>query len=469
MKNYFITLSIAIFTWVSVFSKPIKPNIVHFEYFPGNVLIELDKYIENDSIEKFIVYVNNVKFDSITFRDSKLFLEENGIVKIEAEEFSPLGWTLLNTPKGFTGKGFLSSINFNRVDASTEWPILHPLISENETFRLKYKIFASGLYRIDMMNYHDKKDGDNDCWINFPSDYNYWYKSGEASDETASYDFLNFTLFSNYNNYKQGYGFAKVAARSSGFGIDYFVIHQTKSIGFNLSISKEMQDSVIKAPFSDYQHLLDVSSLKSETIYNIYIQSVNKKGEESESSNIISFKTTKDSIPPVAPIIFEVIPAETKTLVKWSKPYDNVAIAGYKVFVNQVLYNNNALNFSESISIDSLIPSTNYVVKIKAVDVNGLESNYSSITIFKTLPLVNSVSDKMLDPKVQITNSNTLIINSGFTEKYTVKILNSQGNLISTFNSNESIFVHEINYLTKGIYIIIMQSGDIIKSTKIIK
>ena len=96
----------------------------------------------------------------------KVWIEQNGQVVIEAEslDYHP-HWELRTKPSDFTGRGYLTWIGPRapgRGNDDYTGKRQHP---DETHLILRVWISYPGVYRIDVRNYHQHKDGDNDAWI----------------------------------------------------------------------------------------------------------------------------------------------------------------------------------------------------------------------------------------------------------------------------------------------------------------
>ena len=100
----------------------------------------------------------------------------------------------------------------------------------------------------------------------------------------------------------------------------------------------------------------------------------------------VKTSTTSDVTPPGVPST----PVTTSVLyyqaaISWGASTDNVAVQGYKVYLNDVFTYASSTN---SCTLTALLPATNYVASVRAYDASGNESDNSGDVSFRTHSLV---------------------------------------------------------------------------------
>ena len=114
-----------------------------------------------------------------------------------------------------------------------------------------------------------------------------------------------------------------------------------------------------------------VENLTEETRYQLAVTAIDRAGNESFVSNILEVETYKsDTVPPTPPQQLDVLKATGLALqIKWSGATDaETEVIGYKLYIDNVLYNTGDLIFADSIIIHQLLPETAYSITIESVD-----------------------------------------------------------------------------------------------------
>lgn len=142
--------------------------------------------------------------------------------------------------------------------------------------------------------------------------------------------------------------------------------------------------------------MFTLPALTPSTSYSVFVTSTDVSGNESMPSTSISFTTFgQDNINPTPPTkIITKLLSDVSTSISWSGAKDEGSqIAGYKVYLDNELFNPNELITDTTAILKVLTPLTNYKVQIEAVDAGNNVSAKSEIFEFKTLkfnPLVAS-------------------------------------------------------------------------------
>lgn len=99
----------------------------------------------------------------------KIWTEENGIVVIEAENSQngipdDNGWSFKNSPEGFSGPGYVKWTGSALTGKDNEHKDYQD-IKDYRKLTYHFKINKTGIYYWRVRNYHNKRDGDNDCFV----------------------------------------------------------------------------------------------------------------------------------------------------------------------------------------------------------------------------------------------------------------------------------------------------------------
>ena len=137
---------------------------------------------------------------------------------------------------------------------------------------------------------------------------------------------------------------------------------------------------------------LFITNLEPETVYEVFVTSVNKKELASEKSATLVVTTLAlvDGQAPTAPLDLSAVNTTTiSTNLSWSAATDNSGVAGYKVFQDGT----EIAEVSElSYSVTGLIGSTQYTFTVAAFDADGNVSAQSSEVTVTTVTSTDSQS-----------------------------------------------------------------------------
>jgi hypothetical protein len=145
---------------------------------------------------------------------------------------------------------------------------------------------------------------------------------------------------------------------------------------------------------------LRVEGLEDETRYDIVVTSVDRAGNESFVSNILTVETfMADNEPPTPPQTLEVLKATGLALhVKWAGAVDNeTQVLAYNLYVDDVLFNVQDFIFDDNIIITNLLPNTQYDISLEAIDAGFNISEKSEVFVVSTLdfdPLDEGLGEK---------------------------------------------------------------------------
>ena len=149
--------------------------------------------------------------------------------------------------------------------------------------------------------------------------------------------------------------------------------------GYKIYIDSVLFDTI--AVFTEYTAI----GLSNNTSYSIQVSSFDNEGNESSLTSVVAMSTTdaRDILPPTAPtdLAFTRL-TDTTILITWGASTDNIAVAGYNVFLNDVdTYTTTSL--SQEITL--LATRTSYNIKVQAEDGVGNLSTFSNTINVTTL------------------------------------------------------------------------------------
>ncbi len=125
-----------------------------------------------------------------------------------------------------------------------------------------------------------------------------------------------------------------------------------------------------------------VTSLTASTTYVFTVKAKDAAGNVSIASNVVSVTTlAPDTTSPTSPTLSASGTTSTTTNLSWTSATDNVAVTGYDIYKDGVLFGSTttAITFA----VTGLTPSTTYAFTVKAKDAAGnisLTSNIVNVT-----------------------------------------------------------------------------------------
>jgi bacillolysin len=140
-----------------------------------------------------------------------------------------------------------------------------------------------------------------------------------------------------------------------------------------------------------------VTGLSSNTAYTLFIRARDAAGNTAQS-NSLSVTTLADTQAPSAPVLSSPSKTTNSISLSWTVSTDNVGVAGYDVYVNNV--KRNATNLTgTTYAVTGLAPQTAYTLFVRARDAvgNTAQSNTLSVTtladtLAPTAPILSSPS-----------------------------------------------------------------------------
>ncbi len=154
-----------------------------------------------------------------------------------------------------------------------------------------------------------------------------------------------------------------------------------------------------------------VTGLTKETSYTFKVTTIDTSNLESVSGATITVKTTRDTTAPTPPTSFTVT-NETRTgtvagfTLNWAPSTDDVAVAGYKVYLNNVLMTPDVTS-GTSFTFSNLVHKTKYLLTVRAFDqVNSDgKSNLSPASmVFEYTTLLDTVAPHVAPSAASVTN-----------------------------------------------------------------
>ena len=125
----------------------------------------------------------------------------------------------------------------------------------------------------------------------------------------------------------------------------------------------------------------DTIALLPGTTYYYKVKTVNSNGT-SEFSNLASASTTADNVPPTAPADVAMISKTlTNIALTWKASSDNTGVSHYEIFSGTELLGTSTIN---AFTAEGLMPNTQYVITVIAVDASGNRSEASAQLVITT-------------------------------------------------------------------------------------
>jgi len=151
----------------------------------------------------------------------------------------------------------------------------------------------------------------------------------------------------------------------------------------------------------------------------------------------------------------------------WDHSIDNIAIAGYKVFVDDALIGTTSNN---SYSLIDLTSGAAYSVSVSAFDEAGNESSKSNAIQVATLETSISMNDIKGELKIHPNPTIDLLsIETNEMVNYSIKITSLNGQLLISEEVSGPIHTVDLSSFQNGIYVITVRSEDFVITRKVVK
>ena len=160
----------------------------------------------------------------------------------------------------------------------------------------------------------------------------------------------------------------------------------------NIAVSsyKIYVDGVFKS--SSSTNSATVSGLNQGTTYSFYVIATDAAGNNSPQSNTVTATTLTDNEAPTAPTNLAVVSVGSNNIeVQWNAASDNVGVASYDVYANEVLM---GTSNTTSTNIANLNPTTTYTIYVVAKDAVGNVSPQSNSVTATTLAIGTTCGDE---------------------------------------------------------------------------
>ena len=216
--------------------------------------------------------------------------------------------------------------------------------------------------------------------------------------------------------------------------------------GYNVYVDGVLVETVTGTSYT-------ITGLSPSTSYTIEVEAFDAAGNKSEKvSAVISTIDEADETAPTAPANLEGVVSETTIELSWTASTDNVAVAGYNVYVDGVLVETVT---GTSYTIIGLSPGTTYTIEVEAFDAAGNTSDRAFISLSTTLSTSTGLDN--------INGENTFsVYPNPFTDYIIVNttadgiatIYNLSGNAILNVNLKNGSNRIDASALPKGAYML---------------
>ena len=142
--------------------------------------------------------------------------------------------------------------------------------------------------------------------------------------------------------------------------------------GYNIYINEELQGYTNNTNYT-------VSGLYALTQYTLGIEAYDANGNKSDKALITAITT--DETAPTPPVNLQFSASETTVALSWTASTDNVGVAGYTIFLNDVPVNTTT---NTSVTISELNAVTSYKIDVEAFDATGNKSVKTTVTVLTT-------------------------------------------------------------------------------------
>jgi len=133
-----------------------------------------------------------------------------------------------------------------------------------------------------------------------------------------------------------------------------------------------------------------VTGLASNTAYSLFIRARDAAGNTAQS-NTLSVTTLADTQAPTTPTLTSPSKTTTSISLSWSASTDNVGVAGYDVYVNNVKHNTSTLT-GTTYTVTGRTANTAYTLFVRARDAAGNTSQSNTISVTTTAAVTETLA-----------------------------------------------------------------------------
>jgi hypothetical protein len=355
---------------------PQAPVITRGVELPNGYRLHWEFPADHNLIKEYEIYQDDVLVGTVDMKGAPgpgtLWIEEDGIVKVEAESYIPNTWSLVSAPAGYSGKGFLRANTAFPGSWQESLPANSTQVGPAENWiQVKFKITTPGRYRMDVRNYFTNSEA-NDVWMRFTSNDPEWHKVGSTVVD-QNYDFLGWSFSQNDQNLEHGEYTAWLAPRSAHFGVDYVVIYRTVlPNGLYSSMNKQDEPRLITAPVSSNESTTFlVTGLTESTSYRFIVKAIGKDDSEVESSvHEVTIGEADDTpLPAIENLQASDVTSSSMTL-RWNATLAPGQIVWYVIEAGDQKW----ISYTNEIRLTNLTALTTYDFKVFSTDLSGRNS-----------------------------------------------------------------------------------------------
>ena len=165
------------------------------------------------------------------------------------------------------------------------------------------------------------------------------------------------------------------------------------SIAITKKIVANNNDDIVSAYIKNNILTLKAKEGKSGTAHITVRFNSNGKTVERVQEVLVSTALNKDETAPTAPTNLVAVPSETSIALSWTASTDNIAVAGYNVYIDG---NSIETLTKSSITLNGLSSGTEYTLEVEAFDEAGNKSERSFITQNTVITGIKSINENEL-------------------------------------------------------------------------
>lgn len=195
-------------------------------------------------------------------------------------------------------------------------------------------------------------------------------------------------------------------------------------------------------------------------VFQLTVSAYDAAGNESAQSTPLQV-TVPDVTVPDVPQLLAVNYLETAATVFWQESGDNMGVAGYNVWVDDVFIGSTSTN---EYKIENMIPDKEYRFSVSAYDNAGNESQRTSEFLIK-IP-VDKLTMKVYPNPVKHGRFNVLLENGEIKNNSRIQVIAIDGKILVERNLEDGLtapYEEEFDLssvLTSGLYVVVLYVGN---------
>ena len=195
-------------------------------------------------------------------------------------------------------------------------------------------------------------------------------------------------------------------------------------------------------------------------VFQLTVSAYDAAGNESAQSTPLQV-TVPDVTVPDVPQLLAVNYLETAATVFWQESGDNMGVAGYNVWVDDVFIGSTSTN---EYKIENMIPDKEYRFSVSAYDDAGNESQRTSEFLIK-IP-VDKLTMKVYPNPVKHGRFNVLLENGEIKNNSRIQVIAIDGKILVERNLEDGLtapYEEEFDLssvLTSGLYVVVLYVGN---------